>query len=122
MNVAVIGASSDRSKFGNKAVRAYLAQGHAVYPINLHEDRIEGLDVLPSVEDVPVDLDTILVYLPPATTLDVLPGIARKGASSVFFNPGSESEDVVRKATELGIEPILACSIIAIGESPGRYQ
>lgn len=121
MNVAVIGASSDRTKFGNKAVRAYRAQGHTVFPVNLHEDRIEDLDVYRSVEDVPAGLDAILVYLPPATTLQVLPGIARKGAAEVYLNPGSESAEAVSRARELGIEPILACSIIAVGETPARY-
>jgi predicted CoA-binding protein len=121
VNVAIIGASSDRTKFGNKAVRAYLCQGHTVYPVNLHQDRIEGLETRRSVEDVTVELDAILVYLQPATTLEVLPGIARKGATTVFLNPGSENAEVIRRAGELGIEPVLACSIIAIGETPGRY-
>lgn len=122
MTVAVIGASSDHRKFGNKAVRAYLAQGHTVYPVNPHEDHIEGLEVYRSVEDVPGDLDAILVYLPPPVTLRVLPGIARKGSAQVYFNPGSESAEVVDRARELGIEPILACAIVAIGESPSRFS
>jgi len=122
VTVAVIGASSDRTKFGNKAVRAYLSQGHTVFPVNLRGEQIEGLETYRSVEDVPVDLDAILVYLPPATTLAVLPEIARKGAETVYFNPGSESADVIRTAAELGIEPVLACAIIAIGETPARFQ
>lgn len=46
MNVAIIGASSDRSKFGNKAVRAYAAAGHKVFPVSLKEKEIEGMRVL----------------------------------------------------------------------------
>jgi hypothetical protein len=61
------------------------------------------------------------VYLPPAITLEVLPGIARKGAGEVYLNPGSESEEAVSTARALGLEPILACSIIAVGESPARF-
>ena len=41
--VAIIGASSDRAKFGNKAVRAFQQQGCAVYPVNPKETEIEGL-------------------------------------------------------------------------------
>ena len=52
--IAVIGASSDRQKFGNKCVRAYLAAGWEVYPINLHEHEIEGLDFLPGKFSNPV--------------------------------------------------------------------
>ena len=41
--IAIIGASADRAKFGNKAVRAFLQQGYTVYPVNPKETRIEGL-------------------------------------------------------------------------------
>lgn len=122
MNVAVIGASNNRSKFGNKAVRSYLAHGHSVYPVNLRETAIEGLPVFRSIEDVPVDIDTTLVYLPPTATLTVLAGIARKGTKQLFLNPGSEDAAAVARAKELGLDPILACSIVAIGDSPSNYR
>jgi hypothetical protein len=121
MNVAVIGASNDRRKFGNKALRAYANRGHDVYPVNSHEAFIEGRPAYRSLLDVPVDLDVVLVYLPPHKTLGVLDDIARKGTRELYLNPGSEDAVVVERARELGLDPILACSIIAIGESPGNY-
>ena len=121
MNVAVIGASSNRNKFGNKAVRSYRAHGHSVYPVNPGEAAIEGLPAFKSIEDIPADIDVTLVYLPPAVTLTVLTGIARKGTRQLYLNPGSESPEAVSRAKALGIEPILACSIIAVGESPSRF-
>jgi predicted CoA-binding protein len=54
--VAVIGASNDRHKFGNRAVRAYQQQGYTVIPINPHETTVEGLKP-PSVLDVPGPVD-----------------------------------------------------------------
>lgn len=122
MNVAVIGASNDHNKFGNKAVRSYLAHGHSVFPVNRRETVIEGLPVFRSITDIPVDLDATLVYLPPAVTLRVLPEIARKGPGQLFLNPGSEDDAVVARAAELGLSPILACSIIAIGDTPANYR
>lgn len=122
MNVAVIGASRDREKFGNKAVRAYRAHGHRVFPINLREKEVEGLPTFRSIRDVPVDLDRTLVYVPPAVTLRLLPDIAKKGPGKLFLNPGSEDDAVVARAAELGLEPILACSIVAIGDSPANYR
>lgn len=121
MNVAVIGASNNPQKFGNKAVRAYLAHGHSVFPVNPHETSIEGEPVFRSIADIPVDLDATLVYLPPAITIGELPAIARKGPGQLFLNPGSEDAAVIARAAELGLAPILACSIIAIGDSPSKY-
>ena len=95
MNVAVIGASNQHEKFGNKAVRSYLAHGHSVYPVNLREKSIEGLAVYRSILDVPVDLDATLVYVPPEVTIRLLPAIAKKGPGALYFNPGSEDDAVV---------------------------
>lgn len=125
MHVAVIGASNDRSKFGNKAVRAYLSRGHDVYPVNLNESEIEGLRAYRSILDVPVEaggLDAVLVYLPPRDTIRVLDEIAQKGTRELYLNPGSADTATVARARELGVEPILACSILAIGESPSSYE
>lgn len=122
MNVAVIGASNDREKFGNKAVRSYLAHGHRVFPVNLREREIEGQKAFRSINDVPVVLDATLVYVPPHVTLKLLPEIARKGPGQLFLNPGSEDDAVIARALELGLEPHLACSILAIGDTPAKYS
>lgn len=121
MNVAVIGASQDRNKFGNKAVRAYVNQGHTVFPVHPGADRIEGLKAYSSITQIPVNIDITLIYLPPERTLVVLAEVAQKGTDQLFLNPGSEDATVVARARELGLEPILACSIIAAGESPSSY-
>jgi hypothetical protein len=122
VNVAVVGASNDREKFGNTAVRAFVAHGHSVYPVNLREKTIEGLPAFRSITDVPVDLDMTLMYVPPEVTLRLLPAIARKGPGELYLNPGSEDDAVIARAHELGLDPILACSIIAIGDRPSNYR
>ena len=118
--VAVLGASSDRRKYGNRAVRAYRAEGFAVYPVNKHETTIEGLPVYRSILDIPVAVDRVTIYLPPEVTITVLEEIAQKGVREMFLNPGSESSAVVARSEELGIVPILACSIVDIGRSPNH--
>src|SRR5262245_14983549 len=121
MNVAVIGASRDREKFGNKAVRAYHAHGHRVFPVNLREKEIEGLTAYRSVLDIPEKLDVVLVYVPPATTLRLLPDLVKIAPKQLFLNPGSEDDAVIARAEELGLDALLACSIIAIGDNPRNY-
>jgi predicted CoA-binding protein len=120
--IAILGASADRAKFGNKAVRAYLVEGYDVYPINPKGGQIEGLPVYRRLADLPVrHLNRISIYLPPDTLLDVLPEIADIGCDELWLNPGSESDAVVARAHELGLAPILACSIAALGVAPDRF-
>jgi len=116
--VAVVGASTARAKFGNRAVRAYRSEGWDVYPVHPTAAAIEGLRAYRSVLEIPVRLDRVTVYLPPAVTLVVLPDIARKGTRELFLNPGAEDDTVLRRAAALGLEPILACSIVDIGRTP----
>ena len=117
--VAIVGASADRTKFGNKSVRAHLAQGFDVYPVNRHAEPIEGLTTYRSILEVPTPrLHRVSIYLPPSVGVTVLPEIAVKGCDELWLNPGSESDEVVARARELGFEPILACSIVALGVSP----
>ena len=52
--IAIVGASSDPSKFGHKAVKAYLQQGYDVYPINPKGGEIAGCTVYTSLADIPV--------------------------------------------------------------------
>jgi uncharacterized protein len=119
-SVAILGASADRSKFGNKAVRAFLARGYDVYPVNPKGGEVEGLAVFRSLAEIPpqVELDRISVYLPPAVGLKMLPEIAARGCGELWLNPGSESEELVAEAGRLGLNVIQACSIVAIGMSP----
>ena len=116
--VAVIGASNDRRKFGNKAVRAFLRQGYEVVPVNPYESTVEGLRTYHSVTDVPGPIDMATVYVPPEVGLLVIEDVARKGITEVWLNPGAESPALVARARALGLTPIEACSIVGIGETP----
>jgi uncharacterized protein len=119
--VAVIGASNDRRKYGNKAVRAFRAQGYIVYPINPHETSIEGLVAYARVTDVPEAVEMATMYVPPEVGVTVVDDLARKGVTKVWFNPGSGSAALVARAKALGLAPVEECSIVAIGDSPANY-
>ncbi|MEM8866573.1 MAG: CoA-binding protein [Planctomycetota bacterium] len=120
--VAILGASADRSKFGNKSVRAHIAQGYEVYPINPKGGEIEGRPVFASLADTPVEhFDRISVYLPPAIGVAAMDEVAAKGCDELWLNPGADGPDVVARAKELGLDPIVACSIVDLGSRPSEF-
>jgi hypothetical protein len=119
--VAIIGASADRRKFGNKALRAFRTQGYTVVPINPNASEIEGEKAYPSVLDYPGEFDEASVYLAADAGLPVMGEIAQKGIPIVWLNPGADEPQVVARAQALGIKPRVACSILGIGDSPIRY-
>ena len=119
--IAVIGASRDRRKYGNKAVRAFRNQGHTVIPIHPSAGEIEGERAYPSVLNYPGGVDEATLYVPPDIGVQILDEVARKGIKTVWLNPGADAPAVVARAKALGLEPIVACSILGAGESPGDY-
>lgn len=119
--IAIIGASTDRQKYGNKAVRAFQQQGYQVYPVNPNAAEVEGLPAFKSIRDVPVRPKMVSVYLPPPVLLKVLPDIAARGCDELWLNPGTESEEVLAEAQRLGLNAIQACSIVGVGVSPRDF-
>ena len=117
-SVAVIGASNAHQKYGNKAVRAYLRQGWTVYPVNPNEQAVEGLTTYATLADIPGPVDRVSMYVPPSIGITLLDAIKAKAPGELFLNPGSESDELVERATALGLDPIQACSIVDIGERP----
>lgn len=122
LSIAIIGASNRRHKYGNKAVRAYTERGDTVYPINPAQREIEGLTAYRSVLDVSNPIDIASFYVPPATGLNVIEEIAQKGIKRVLLNPGAESDALIRRCEELGLEVTIACSILLAGRSPGEFS
>lgn len=118
MRIAIIGASRDRAKYGNKAVRAYVSAGHRVYPVNPREQTIEGLRCYASVRDVPDRLDAASFYVPPDVGLTVADDVIAARIPLVYLNPGAERDDLVEKLQRAGMTVHMACSILAIGMDP----
>ena len=119
--VAVVGASSDRRKFGNKALRAFGAEGYRVIPINPHEHEIEGMPTYASVLDVPDSIDMVTVYVQPDVAMRLLDEFEQKQIPEIWINPGAESDELLNEARRRNLRVIVACSIMGIGERPSRF-
>ena len=119
--MAVVGASRDRQKFGNKALRAFADAGHTVIPINPHEREVEGVRAYASVLDVPGPIDMATVYVQPDVALGLLDEFARKGIPEIWLNPGADDDAVLAEAKRRQLNVIAACSIIGVGKRPSEY-
>lgn len=121
MNIAIIGASKNKHKFGNKAVRAFVEAGWTVFPVNPKEKEIEGLTCYASVLDINERIDIVSLYVPSSVSLGLVDDIKKKGVKKVYVNPGAESDELIAKLRENGIEPLLLCSIMNVGLHPSDF-
>lgn len=119
-SIAIIGASNNRNKYANKAVRAYQKKGYKVFPVHPLLETVEGIKAYKSVLDISEDVDIASFYVPASVGLKVVEEVAKKGIKEIYLNPGAESEELVKKAQGLGINVIQACSILAIGMNPAE--
>ncbi len=119
--VAVVGASTDRRKFGNKGVRAFVQAGWRVFPVNPNEPKVEGLPTVGSVSDITGPLDVVSLYVPAKVSLKLLPAIAKKRPGELWINPGAESDELLAEAARLGLRVVETCSIIRVGYRPADF-
>ncbi len=115
---AVVGASSERAKYGNKVLRCYLQNGKTpVYPVNPRATEVEGLAAFPGLAALPEPARAVSIITPPAITLGVVEEAARLGIAHLWLQPGAEDRRVLARAAELGLEPIAGgpCLLVVLG-------
>jgi predicted CoA-binding protein len=103
---AVVGASADRTKYGNKVLRAYLQNGLQVFPVNPRQAEIEGLRAYPDLAALPGPVHGLSIVTPPAVTERIVEDAAAAGIRHVWMQPGAESAAALQRAEELGLNTI----------------
>ncbi len=114
---AVVGASTDRSKFGNRVLRCYLEKGYEAIPVHPREREVEGVPCAPDLLSIEGPLDGVSIVTPPAVTEKVVEDAARAGVKRVWMQRGAESDAAIARAHELGLEVIAGgpCVLVALG-------
>jgi uncharacterized protein len=112
--VAILGASTNRSKYGNRAIHAFGDKGYNVFPVNPRAQEIEGLICYADISSVPEQPDVVSAYLPPAILLDVLSDVADCGCGELWLNPGTDTPEVIAAAEELGLNAVIGCSLVGL--------
>jgi predicted CoA-binding protein len=114
---AVVGASSNRHKFGNKVLRCYLQHGKRAIPVNPNEAEIEGVPCAATIIDLPHDIVSISMITPPAVTLKLVPLALEKGIRNIWMQPGAEHPDAVALCRAEGVNVIAdgSCLLVVLG-------
>lgn len=113
----VVGASTNRTKYGNKVLRVYLQKHKKVYPINPKEKVVEGLACIDQIENLPAEVQSISVITPPAITEKIVKQAIAKGIKNIWMQPGAESEAAIADCEQHGINVIAngPCILVTLG-------
>ena len=113
----VVGASTNRHKYGNKVLRCYQQHGRNVIPVNPNEPEIEGIPCAATISDLPSDVESISMITPPAVTAKLVPIAIEKGIKNIWMQPGAEHPDAVALCLARGINVIAdgSCVLVVMG-------
>lgn len=114
---AVVGASRDRSKYGNKVLRAYQQHNLPVFPVNPNTEEVEGVPAYPNLASLPDTVHGVSVVTSPKITEVIVEQAGKLGIRNIWMQPGSESEAAVYRAQELGMNVIAdgPCLLVILG-------
>jgi hypothetical protein len=111
---ALVGATNDRSKYGNIIFHNMRNAGYTVYPVNPRATTIDGEKAYPSLAELPEKPAVVNVVIPPALTIPVVEEVAKLGIPYIWFQPGAESQTAIERAKELGVKVIYdACAMVS---------
>jgi uncharacterized protein len=113
----VIGASNNRSKYGNKILRCYLQHGYRAIPVNPNEKEIEGIACVSAINDLPAEVKSISMITPPEVTAQLVPLALEKGIENIWMQPGAEHPEAVAFCRQRNINVIAdgSCLLVVMG-------
>lgn len=114
---AVVGASLDREKYGNKVLRCYQQNDHRVVGVNPKATEVEGAPCFKDLASIDEPIHGVSIITPPAVTERVVEDAARLGIQHVWMQPGAESDEAIARAEELGLNVIAGgpCLLVVLG-------
>lgn len=113
----VVGASTNREKYGNKILQCYLQNGKKAIPVNPNEAEIEGIACAATISDLPGDVESISMITPPSVTAKLVPLAIAKGIKNIWMQPGAEHPDAVALCRSQGLNIIAdgSCLLVVLG-------
>ena len=101
---AVIGASHDPEKYGNKVFKDLLDGEYNVFGVNPKGGELHGQALFTSVAEIGKGIDVAVFVVPPQVVEQVLPTLAELGIKKFWMQPGSESDVTIKYCEDNGLE------------------
>lgn len=112
----VVGASTNRQKYGNMVLRCYLQHGDEAIVIHPSEPEIEGVKAYTSLAEAP-KIDSLSIITPPKVTEQIVEDAIKVGVRHLWMQPGAESGEAIKRAEEAGMNVIAGgpCLLVVLG-------
>ncbi|MGZ3774031.1 MAG: CoA-binding protein [Pseudobdellovibrionaceae bacterium] len=113
-NVAILGASDDKSRYSNQALHLLAQYKHKVFPVHPTLKEISGHPVFSDLASIPEKIDTLTIYVRPEISTPLKDVILRLNPKRVIFNPGAENSKLASELENHGIYVENACTLVLL--------
>ncbi len=117
--VVILGASNKPDRYAYSALKSLLRHGHEVLPVNPALESIEGIPVLKQLQEVTGVVDTITLYVGSSRLELLIEDIIALKPRRIIANPGAESDALMIRSADEGIEYVEACTLVML--STGQF-
>lgn len=118
-NIAVVGVSRHKSKFGNYIYRELKKKDYRVFPVNPNLDFADGDKCYPDLSSVPEKLDGVIINVSPPEAVNVIKDANTVGIKRVWLQQGSQSDEAVKFCLQNNIDCVSNECIIMFAEPTG---
>lgn len=113
MKTLVLGASPNRSRYSNKAVRLLKMYEHEVVPVGIRNGTIEGIEIIKGKPNVK-EIHTVTLYIGAKKQPEYYDYILSLKPKRIIFNPGTENIELMQLANERAIETVENCTLVML--------
>lgn len=113
-NWAVIGASSDPTRYSYRIIHELVDAGYQVYPVSPNLDSVLGLQVYDKISDITAPIEVVDFVVNPQIGIHIVEQCIERGVKRIVLQPGSSSLAIISKAQTAGIEIINACVLVML--------
>lgn len=100
--IAIAGVSRNEKKFGNQIFKELTSKNYEVIPINPNTQSIDGVKCYNNINDLPSDINSLLIATSKNQTDDILESAIKKGIPNIWVQQSCESKNTLKIAEKHG--------------------
>ena len=109
-NLALIGVSANKQKFGNTLLRELTKKGYTIYPVHPSLAEIDGIKCWPDLKSLPENVTNLLLVVRPESTVEIVAELKETHIRRVWMHrgagKGSASPAAIEQCKTVGIEVV----------------
>jgi len=111
----IVGATPNTARYAYMAAGRLLSAGHEIVPLGIRRGSLFGKEILDIREKPPINgVDTITLYIGPQRQAEWYDYLLSLKPKRIIFNPGTENEELIRRAESEGVEAVEGCTLVML--------